>query len=129
MKLKKADWMLICVILCAALVGLGYWILTRQEGALVVVRQGKGDAARVIAELPLDQDAELDIDDGRGGTNHLVIRDGVAYVTTANCPDKICVESYRQGIRYNGETIACLPHELIVAVEGGKSSGVDNRVQ
>ena len=129
MKLKKADLILIVAVLCAAFVGLGYWILTRQEGACVVIRQGKGDAAKVVAELPLDEDAELLIDDGKGGTNRLVIQDGVAYVTEANCPDRICVESYRKGVSYDGETIVCLPHELIVAIEGGEQPDVDPRVQ
>lgn len=129
MKLKKADMVLIAAILCVAVVGLGVWLLTRQEGAFVVVKQGKGDTAKVIAELPLAENTELDIEDGKGGRNHLVIQDGVAYVVDANCPDRICVESYRKGARYDGETIVCLPHELIVVIQGGERPDMDNKVQ
>ena len=41
----------------------------------------------------------------------------------ADCPDQVCV---RQGaVRYNGESIVCLPHRLIVSIEGGVENGVD----
>lgn len=46
----------------------------------------------------------------------LEIKDGVANVTHADCPDKICV-SHRP-ISKVGECIVCLPARIIVRIEG-----------
>ena len=75
-----------------------------------------------VMELPLSQDARVELGEpGHGNT--LVIENGAAQVIAADCPDQVCV---RQGaVRYNGESIVCLPHKLIVSIEGGGSNGVD----
>jgi hypothetical protein len=127
-KLKKADIILIAVVVVVALAGAGYFFLTRQEGARVVVTAGSGAEARILADIPLSEDTEMDLETEGGGVNHLVIRDGRAYVTEANCPDKICVRNYTGGICYDGETIICLPHKLVVTVKGGASANVDHVV-
>ena len=58
-----------------------------------------------------------------GGSNVLVIEDGKAWISEADCPDRICV---RQGkIHYTGQVITCLPNRLTVTVEGGESNGID----
>ena len=47
----------------------------------------------------------------------------IVEAVVADCPDQVCV---RQGaVRYNGESIVCLPHKLVVSVEGGQGSGID----
>lgn len=58
-----------------------------------------------------------------GGSNVLVIENGEAWVSEANCPDKVCM--YMGKISREGEFIACLPNRLIVTVEGGEASGAD----
>lgn len=53
------------------------------------------------------------------GENTLVIRDGYASISRADCKNQVCVHSRR--ISRGGETIACLPHRLSVSVvsDGG----------
>lgn len=46
--------------------------------------------------------------------NILVIKDGKASMTKADCPDKICVN--HAAISKKGETIVCLPHKVVVEV-------------
>ena len=59
-----------------------------------------------------------------GGTNILVIENGEAWVSEADCPDKVCMGMGK--ISRNGEFIACLPNRLLVVVEGAaESSPVD----
>jgi hypothetical protein len=54
-----------------------------------------------------------------GGSNILIIQDGVAYLEDANCPDKLCV---RQGkISLDGQVITCLPNRLTVTVYANNS--------
>ena len=110
-------------LLIAALLVLGgamalYLSLTREAGGRAVV-QVDGE---VLMELPLDKDARIVLGTGER-TNTLVIADGTAQVIEAACPDQVCV---RQGaVRYEGESIVCLPHKLVVTIRGGESNGVD----
>ena len=48
------------------------------------------------------------------GSNVLIIKNGIAYIESADCPNQICVHSI--GIDSPGETIACLPHQLLLEV-------------
>ena len=111
------------ILLAAVLLLLGgalalFLWLTRQTGGIVIVQI---DGERVM-ELPLDEDRSLVLGGG-AHTNTLVIEGGKARVVEASCPDQICV---RQGaVQYAGESIVCLPHKLVITVQGGAVSGVD----
>ena len=111
------------VILIAALLMLGgalalFLLFTRQTGGRVLV-QVDGET---VMELPLSEDTRTVLgEDGRSNT--LVVENGAARVVEADCPDQVCV---RHGaVRYAGESIVCLPHRLIVTIEGGAENGVD----
>ena len=111
------------MVLTAALLLLGgalalFLWLTRQAGGTVSVQiDGKA-----VMELPLSEDTQIVLGEGKH-TNTLVIRGGLAQVVDASCPDRICV---RQGaVQYAGESIVCLPHKLVVTVEGGPPSSID----
>lgn len=75
----------------------------------------------VVEVLPLDRDCEKIITTADGGENRLVIHQGTAAITEANCPDKICVG--HAPISRSGESVICLPHRLTVSVvkDGGDS--------
>ena len=101
--MKTSGW--IGVFLCiAALCAL--WIL---------LFPGETDAQRIeirsdgalIAVLPLDEDAEIDV----VGHNTVTVRDGKVAVTHADCPDQICV---RRGWCSGGRDIVCLPNRLVI---------------
>ena len=111
------------VILIAVLVLLGgalavFLWLTRQDGGYVSVQV---DGERLM-ELSLSEDARIVLGSGEH-TNTLVIENGAARVAEADCPDQICVS--QGAVRYEGESIVCLPHQLVVTVEGGASNDVD----
>ena len=111
------------VLLTAALLLLGgalalFLWLTRQAGGTVSVQiDGKA-----VMELPLGEDAQIVLGEG-AHTNTLVIKDGTARVVEASCPDKICVG--QGAIQYAGESIVCLPHRLVITVQGGRPPGID----
>ena len=109
----------LCVILALLLLAGGLALalrLGREAGGWAVVRVDGQETERhplmVNGVFPLN-----------GGTNLLVIENGEAYLSEANCPDLLCVKQGK--IRYNGQTITCLPNRLTVTVEGGESDGVD----
>jgi hypothetical protein len=57
-------------------------------------------------------------------TNVLVIEDGKADMTDADCPDRLCV--HQRAISRNNETIVCLPNKVVVQVTGGEESEFDS---
>ena len=89
---------------------------SRESGGVAVVRVDGVETER----LPLSVNGTFPLN---GGSNILIIQDGQAWMSEANCPDLICV---RQGkIHYTGQVITCLPNRLTVTIEGGESGGVD----
>ncbi|WP_042275859.1 NusG domain II-containing protein [[Clostridium] dakarense] len=60
------------------------------------------------------------------GINKILIKDGVIQIVDADCDDKLCV---RQGsISKVGETLVCLPHELIIEIKGDESGSLDDMI-
>ena len=111
--MKKRDIILIASILVVAIAFFLIVELTKEEGAGVVV---KVDGVEV-AEYSLSKSGTYPLN---GGTNILVIEDGRAYLSNANCPDKLCVHQGK--ISRTGEVITCLPNKLTVTVFGAEES-------
>ena len=118
--IRKTDIILAAVVILAAICAVFAVRATRAHGADVVVTVDGEEQFRV----PIDEDCERDIVTDLG-TNHLSVSGGIARVTEADCPDLICVRAYSGGISHEGETIICLPHRLVVSVEGGGDAGID----
>ena len=111
----RFDIIIIALLLVLSLVALGFIFITRESGTRVEVEIG----GEVILSLGLWQNGEYEIGDG---SNILVIENGEAYLSYADCPDHTCVKTGR--IKYVGQTIVCLPNKVTVTVRGA-SGGVD----
>lgn len=107
----KNDILLIAVLL---LLALGAWIfmfcLRRDGGEAIVTADGAE-----IARLPLGENTVLAVGEGEH-TNTVVVENGEVFVSEASCPDHVCIRRGR--IRYDGQTIICLPNRLVVTVSG-----------
>lgn len=114
-KAHKWELVMIAAMLLLSLALVLIISLTKEEGAVAVV-EIDGDE---VATYSLDTDGEYVLN---GGTNVLVIEDGCAYLSYAECPDHTCVKTGK--IRYVGESIVCLPNRLSVTVRG-EGEGVD----
>ena len=122
MKTRKlrADLMLIGALVLFAAALFIWQTASRQSGGEAVVYV---DGVRT-ASYPLTRDVTVRLPSPDGKSyNVLVISDGIADVTDAGCPDKICVMMHP--IRYDGESIICLPNRTVIQIEGGEPSGVD----
>ncbi len=112
-KTLKNDIVLILALLLLALLAWGALRLTKKPGGEAVVTVD----GVLVATLPLSIEARLPVGAERGFLNVVEVADGRVRVVDADCPDRLCV---RQGwIRYDGESIVCLPHKLVVSIRGG----------
>ena len=110
----KADLILIISLLLISVIALALVTFTKKTGARVDVEID----GNLVASYTLDTDGEFILN---GGTNVLVIKDGYAYLTYADCPDHTCVKTGK--IKYAGQSIICLPNKVAIIVRG--SGGVD----
>ena len=115
--MKKKEIIVIDILLIISLGGIAlFYIINATDQALSVRVTSNGE---VVAVLPLSEDHTETFKAADGGYNTLVISDGKAKITDADCRDKICVKTYP--ISSPGETIVCLPHKLVVEVITGES--------
>ena len=105
---KKREIILVLILLAAASAGfLINQAMHRQPAARVEITVD----GHLVQTLDLNQDADLIIDGANGGTNHLIIQNGAAWVSEASCPDKVCVHQGK--VSMNGELIVCLPNRVL----------------
>lgn len=110
-KIKKSEWIAFWIVLVVTAVLLIIMYRPKPKGAVVAVYE-KGEK---IAEFSLSEDGRYQIDTDRG-ENVLVIKDGAAYMESADCPDKVCVDMGK--IENQDDNIICIPHGLVFQVEG-----------
>ena len=91
--------------------GQGAWAVVTADG-------------REIARYPLDGDRTVRL--GDEDYNILQISGGAAAVIEANCGDHTCVRT--GAVSREGERIVCLPHRLIIHIEGGGAADFDASV-
>jgi hypothetical protein len=117
--MKKWDFLLLAVLLAAT--GILFWAfrMNSPEGGSVVVRVG-GEEKEVYS---LDKDQTVTIEGVNGGSNVLVIENGSAHFRDATCPDQLCV--HQGEVSRQGESIICLPNQVIVEVKKGEESTYD----
>lgn len=117
-KRLKNDLVLLLSLLLLGAIGLFFVSPKKLMGSEVKVTvDGKVTG---VYELSLNQEIEIKSEDG---INNLVIEDGNAYISFANCPDLYCKK--HQKISRVGETIVCLPHKVVIEIVGEKKGSVD----
>lgn len=119
-EMKKNDWILAAVIVLAAGLILLFQLLRNSGGAKEVTVSVDGE---VFGTYSLEEDQTIDI----SGTNRLVIEDGTARMEWADCPDQVCVN--HRAVSRDGESIICLPNEVVISVKGGEEAELDGVVQ
>ena len=116
---RRADLILIAVLLAAGVLMAVLVPVLSRAGTAVQVRVG----GQIVASYPLDADREVEIAGAGGGTGLLVIEDGGARMAEASCPDRLCVGM--GVIRRTGQSIVCLPNQIVVEIVGPSAGSVD----
>ncbi len=115
------DIILTVSVLLFALIVFLIFRLTMEEGAYASVTCDGVELGKYY--LKEDKTVKLETPD-KDGFNILVIKNGEAYIEDASCPDGICV-AHRK-IKYEGESIVCLPNGIVITVLGeGSAPDVD----
>ena len=102
--MTRNDLILIAVLMIFAL-------MSDADKKIAVVKVD----GRIVREFDLAEEDTFTLET-RGGKNFIAIRNGTIAVVAADCPDKICVR--RGAIDSVGETIACVPHKLLIEIAG-----------
>ena len=122
-KRYKSDLILISIVMLVGVFALVFQHLSMKTGGTVKVYIN----GKEVKSFSLDEDTEYKIvadsdserlpDDADESEeyNILVIKNGKAYISEADCHEQICVK--HNAISKTGETIVCLPHSLVIEVE------------
>lgn len=111
--LRKNTLILAAALLVLLLLGLLVQRRLLKKPGLRAVVEVNGERAAV---LPLSEEQALVLDET--GYNRVRVSDGAVFMEEADCPDQVCVKTGR--VDQPGGVIACLPHRVIVYVEGGE---------
>ncbi len=115
--IKTRTWIIIIAALAVAAAGAVLFI--RFFGApgtkAEIVKGGE-----VLYSIDLDKVAEeyeIEIGDGDGDRNVVTVRPGMICVSSADCPDKICVNT-GWASKEHPYPIVCMPHGLVIRIVG-----------
>lgn len=103
----RNDIILIAVIIALIIVCAIFMRPTKSGSYVAILINGNQ-----TAKYSLNEDFETDII--TNGTNHLIIKNGEAYISHADCKTNVCVKTGK--ISRVGESIVCLPHNLIIEI-------------
>ena len=115
----RNDIILAVVIVLIAAAGLLLFTMNKEVGSTASVKIDGNE----VASYSLSENIEIPIKTGDNDEyiNILTIKDGKAFISEADCPDKICVET--RAVSYVGETIVCLPHKLVIEITNENTDG------
>lgn len=117
--MNNKDILLAFIVLAAALLaGAAFWAKSADGGSYIEITVDGG----LYGSYPLNQAREIVVESPYG-SNKVVIENGEAFVSEADCPDKICVKT--PPVSRDGEIICCLPHRMFVEVSGEKNAPYD----
>ncbi|HAL31802.1 MAG TPA: NusG domain II-containing protein [Lachnospiraceae bacterium] len=120
---RKPDIAIIAIIAAVAFALSAFFavydthrIATEETGRKRLIITKDGD---VTGSYALDEDILINV----GEANVCEIKDGHAYMKSADCPDQSCVRSHP--ISDTGENIVCLPNKVVLKIETDKAPAED----
>ena len=104
------DILLISFFVITGVIFLVVFLLFGKNGSYVTVRV----SGQEYINLPLTEDTQIEIAGKNNNKNTLVIENGKAYISNAQCPDGLCVKMGH--ISKVGQSVICLPNEIVVEI-------------
>lgn len=120
LKFNRFDALVALIIaLLAVVAALWFYLPRSQSGQLTVVISVAGEETR---RVPLSDFTETTVTGG-GYTLRVSTRDGGVAVTDSDCPTQDCVHT--GVITRAGQSIVCLPAQVVVHLEGAAPDAPD----
>ena len=110
--LRKTDMVLIIVLALIPCVMMAFNLIPVYEGR---ARPELSMDGKILGTYSLTEDRVIEIGDG----NTCRIEDGEVFMSAADCPDQICVNSAH--INAHGGSIVCLPNKVILKIVSAES--------
>lgn len=125
--MKKGDKIvaiiIVSVIILSSVGVFTYMKLIKSNHHIAQIKQD----GKILKTIDLDtvtEKQEIKVPYGNDHFNTISIEPGRIKINDADCPDKLCVKS--GWISEPGQTIVCLPHKLIIAIQGGTNTVDEN---
>ena len=112
-------WILALLLFCALCLGL-FFALRQPAGGTVAVISVDGDVLDRIDLSQVKESYDIEVDTGYG-LNLVHVEPGGVSVIAADCPDKVCMAMGQ--LRDDGIPIVCMPHHLVIEIEGSEIDG------
>ena len=100
-------------------------------GVLLYLNLGKGEGTVAVVSVDGEVLERIDLSKVRtpydipvttpSGHNTVHVEPGAISVTEADCPDHVCI--YQGRLTGSGIPIICMPHRLVIEIEGGDIDG------
>lgn len=114
--MKKNDWIMAAAVLAVAFLFSGIQFAVNRNKSGIVEIQADG---KFYGQYLLEEEQKITINE----TNEIEITDGSVEVIWADCPDQVCVN--HKAISRKGESIICLPNQVVISIVDGEESGLD----
>lgn len=118
--MDKKSLIFTVIFAAVVIIGLLLYIVIGGSGGSVAVISLDGEEYERIDLSRVEEPYDIVIKT-KYGTNVIHVQPGAIGVVSADCPDKVCVN--RGSITGGGIPIACVPHRLMISIEGGNIDG------
>lgn len=118
---KTRTWIVILAAAAVLFAALSAWALLRPAAGKIANIYLDGELIKSVDLAAVDGAYSFTVESA-GGVNIIEVEPGRIRVSNADCPDGVCV---RHGwLSDSAEPIVCLPHRLVIRLEGA-TSGID----
>lgn len=117
---RSAVFIIITAVIFLTAAAVCIFVFGKNESDIVNIKSG-GELLYTI-DLSKAEDCEFDIE-YEGRVNTVEIRDHMIHVKSADCPDKICVDTGWVGGDRKSVPIVCLPNRLVIEFEKSSADG------
>lgn len=113
--IRKADIFLAIFLIISGLLVSCFFVSGKDAGSTVNITVN----GELHSTYPLSEDRTVEVAENNH-INKITIKDSHVSMTFSDCPNQDCVK--HRTVSKNGESIICLPHKLIVEIEGDDPS-------
>ena len=120
--MKKNDIIIIIIVIVLAIVlYLGNILINSNYDEMTVEVYSRGEL--IYQNILTEKTNDVLVIDNEYGYNKIIIVDGIVSMHEADCRDQVCVLS--KPINRPGESIVCLPNQVIIEIKGISFNEID----